>query len=141
MSLEGSEDQETRTKASGALNAMRNIDFICGLMILKNFMLKAKMLSDYLQVETINVAGALKSWNGPRSRFLKTTPSQKTMAAFGRQSNDSNAGVGQLHFTFEVFKFIDSLYFNLGGEVPISRKRFLRKHTKISRVHDISCTL
>ena len=44
---------------SGVLNAVYNIDFICGLMILKNVMFKAKMLSDYLQGETINVAGAL----------------------------------------------------------------------------------
>ena len=43
VSLEGSKDQETKTKASGVLNAVHNIDFICGLMILKN-MLKAKML-------------------------------------------------------------------------------------------------
>ena len=36
VSLEGSKDQETKTKASGVLNAVHNIDFICGLMILKN---------------------------------------------------------------------------------------------------------
>ncbi|XP_028413676.1 uncharacterized protein LOC114536533 [Dendronephthya gigantea] len=59
MCLEGSKDQETKTKASGLLNATCNIDFICGLMLLKNIMLKAKMLSDYLQSENINVAGAL----------------------------------------------------------------------------------
>ena len=59
VSLEGSKDQETKTKASAVLNAVHNIDFICGLMILKNIMLKAKMLSDHLQGETINVAGAL----------------------------------------------------------------------------------
>ena len=41
VSLEGSKDQETKTKASGVLNAVHNIDFICGLMILKNIMLKA----------------------------------------------------------------------------------------------------
>ena len=51
--LEDSKDQETKTKASGLLNSVRNIDFICGLMISKNIMQKAKMLSDYLQGETI----------------------------------------------------------------------------------------
>ena len=58
VSLEGSKYQETKTKASGVLNVVHNIDFICGMMILKN-MFKVKMLSDYLQGEIINVAGAL----------------------------------------------------------------------------------
>ena len=34
--LESSGDRETKTKASGLYNAMVNIDFICGLMFLKN---------------------------------------------------------------------------------------------------------
>ena len=58
-SLENSADRETKTKASGLVNSMVNIDFICGLTFLKNIMFKTKMLSDYLQGESINIAGAL----------------------------------------------------------------------------------
>ena len=57
--LEGSKDGETRTKSANLLNSVRNIDFICGIMLLKNVMFKTKMLSDYLQGETVDVAGAL----------------------------------------------------------------------------------
>ncbi len=67
--LENSSDRETKTKASGLYNAMINIDFICGLVLLKNIMYKTKMLSDYLQGESINIAGALiaikLNWSGP----------------------------------------------------------------------------
>ena len=61
--LESSGDRETKTKASGLYNAMVNIDFICGLMLLKNIMYKTKVLSDYLQGESINIAGALIAIN------------------------------------------------------------------------------
>lgn len=57
--LENSPDGETKTKASGLINCVVNIDFICGLMFLKNIMFKTKMLSDCLQGESINIAGAL----------------------------------------------------------------------------------
>ena len=49
--LEGSKDGETKT--ANLLNSVRNIDFICGIMLLKNVMFKTKMLSDYLQGESI----------------------------------------------------------------------------------------
>lgn len=52
-SLENSADRETKTKASGLVNSVVNIDFICGLMFLKNIMFKTKILSDYLQGESI----------------------------------------------------------------------------------------
>ncbi len=42
VSLENSKDRETKTKASGLLNSVRNIDFLCGFMLLKNIMLKSK---------------------------------------------------------------------------------------------------
>ena len=61
--LESSGDRETKTKASSLCNAMVNIDFICGLMLLKNIMYKTKVLSDYLQGESINIAGALIAIN------------------------------------------------------------------------------
>jgi hypothetical protein len=57
--LEGSKDGETKTKAANLLNSVRNIDFICGIMLLKNVMFKMKMLSDFLQGETVDAAGAL----------------------------------------------------------------------------------
>ena len=57
--LEGSKDGETRTKLVNLVNSVLNIDFICGIMLLKNVMFKTKMLSDYLQGEIVNVAGAL----------------------------------------------------------------------------------
>ena len=61
--LESSGDRETKAKASGLYNAMVNIDFISGLMFLKNIMYKTKVLSDYLQGESINIAGALVAIN------------------------------------------------------------------------------
>jgi hypothetical protein len=57
--LEGSKDGETKTKAANLLNSVRNIDFICGIMLLKNVIFKTKMLSDFLQGETVDAAGAL----------------------------------------------------------------------------------
>ena len=57
--LEGSKGGKTKTKSANLLNSVRNIDFICGIMLLKNVMFKTKMLSDYLQGETVDVAGAL----------------------------------------------------------------------------------
>jgi hypothetical protein len=57
--LEGSKDGETKTKAANLLNSVRNIDFIYGIMLLKNVMFKTKMLSDFLQGETVDAAGAL----------------------------------------------------------------------------------
>ena len=57
--LEGSKDGETKTKSANLLHSVRNIGFICGIMLLKNVMFKTKMLSDYLQGETVDVAGAL----------------------------------------------------------------------------------
>jgi hypothetical protein len=36
-----------------------NIDFICGIMFLKNVMYKTKSLADYLQGETVDIASAL----------------------------------------------------------------------------------
>ena len=53
VSLEGSKDQEAKTKASGIVKAVHNINYICGVMILKNIMLKAKRLTDYLQGEPL----------------------------------------------------------------------------------------
>ena len=43
---ESSGDRETKTKASSLYNAMVNIDFICGLMLLKNIMYKTNVLSE-----------------------------------------------------------------------------------------------
>ena len=80
-SLEGLKDQETKTKASAVLNAVHNIDFIRRLMILKNIMLKAKMLSDYLQGETINVVGALTA-------LSSTDAVLKRMRANNNEIND-----------------------------------------------------
>jgi hypothetical protein len=36
-----------------------NIDFICGIMLLKNVMYKTKSLADYHQGETVDIASAL----------------------------------------------------------------------------------
>ena len=36
-----------------------NIDFICGIMFLKNVMYKTKLLVDYLQEETVDIVSAL----------------------------------------------------------------------------------
>ena len=63
LQILSSGDRETKTKASGLYNAMVNIDFICGLMLLKNIMYKTKVLSDYLQGKSINIAGALIAIN------------------------------------------------------------------------------
>ena len=48
---------------SGLYNAIVNIDFICGLMFLKNIVYKTKVLSEYLQGKSINIAGALIAIN------------------------------------------------------------------------------
>ena len=71
VSLENSKDRETKTKASGLLNSVRNIDFLCGFMLLKNIMLKAKMLSDYLQGETIGYCWCTGCLKYNQRRFEK----------------------------------------------------------------------
>ena len=43
--LEGSKDGETKTKSANLLNSVRNIDFVCGIMLLKNVMFKTKICS------------------------------------------------------------------------------------------------
>ena len=64
--LEGSNDGEMKTKSANLPNSVRNIGFICGIMLLKNVMFKTKMLSGYLQGETVDVADALAGapWPG-----------------------------------------------------------------------------
>ena len=45
-------DPDSKTKAAGLINMIVNIDFICGIMFLKNVMYKTKSLADYLQGES-----------------------------------------------------------------------------------------
>ncbi|CAB4036231.1 zinc finger MYM-type 1-like [Paramuricea clavata] len=52
-------DPDSKTKAAGLINMILNIDFICGIMFLKNVMYKTKSLADYLQGETVDIASAL----------------------------------------------------------------------------------
>ncbi len=52
-------DGGTKTKAAGLINAIVNIDFIWGIMLLKNVMYKTKSLADYLQGETVDISSAL----------------------------------------------------------------------------------
>ena len=52
-------DPDSKTKAAGLINMIVNIDFICGIMFLKNVMYKTKSLADYLQGETVDIASAL----------------------------------------------------------------------------------
>jgi len=52
-------DLETKRKASILINVVVNIDFICGIMVLKNFMYETKLLSDFLQGESIDMAAAM----------------------------------------------------------------------------------
>ncbi len=73
VSLENSKGPDTKTKASGLLNSVHNIDFLCGLMLLKNIMLKAKMLSDYLQGETIGYCWCNGCLKYNQRRFEKDT--------------------------------------------------------------------
>ena len=75
--LENSSDRETKTEASGLYNTMINIDLICGLMLLKNIMYKTKMLSDYLQGESINIAGALIAINSTGQALKRIRADEK----------------------------------------------------------------
>jgi len=52
-------DSETKRKAAILINLVVNIDFICGIMLLKNFMYETKLLSDFLQGESIDMAAAM----------------------------------------------------------------------------------
>lgn len=52
-------DSETKRKAAILINLVVNIDFICGIMLLKNIMYKTKLLSDFLQGESIDMAAAM----------------------------------------------------------------------------------
>ena len=54
-----SDDKEAKLRASAFLNDIVNIDFVCGLMFLKNIMPQTKTLSDYLQRKSVNVGSAL----------------------------------------------------------------------------------
>ena len=47
--VKASDDKEAKFRASALLNGNVNIDFVCGLMFLKNIMPQTKTLSDYLQ--------------------------------------------------------------------------------------------
>ena len=107
--LEGSKEGETKTKAANLLNSVRNIDFICGIMLLKNVMFKTKMLSEFLQDETVDAAGALvamSSMDGVLKRMHAedneindeieatiTAPTQKTITPFRGQSFNSYTSV------------------------------------------------
>ena len=57
--LKNGADGETKTKAATMINAIASIDFVCGIMFLKNVMYKTKSLADYLQGETVDIASAL----------------------------------------------------------------------------------
>ena len=50
---------DAKTKAAGQINMIVNIDFICGIILLKNVIYKTKSLADYLHGETVDVASAL----------------------------------------------------------------------------------
>ena len=52
-------DSEAKRKAAILINLVGNIDFICGIMLLKNIMYKTKLLSDFLQGEAIDMAAAM----------------------------------------------------------------------------------
>ena len=52
-------DSETKRKAAILINLVVNIDFICGIMLLKNIMYKTKLLSDFFQGEAIDMAAAM----------------------------------------------------------------------------------
>ena len=52
-------DPETKRKAALLINLVVNIDFICRIMLLKNIMYKTKLLSDFLQGESIDMAAAM----------------------------------------------------------------------------------
>ena len=52
-------DSETKRKAAILINLVVNIDFICGILLLKNFMYETKLLSDFLQGESIDMAAAM----------------------------------------------------------------------------------
>ena len=52
-------DSETKRKAAILINLVVNIDYICGIMLLKNIMYKTKLLSDFLQGESIDMAAAM----------------------------------------------------------------------------------
>ena len=54
-----SDQKEAKLRASALLNDIVSIDFVCGLMFLKNIMPQTKTLSDYLQRKSVNVASAL----------------------------------------------------------------------------------
>ena len=58
-----SDDKEAKLRTSAFLNDIVNIDFVCGLMFLKNIMPQTKTLSDYLQRKSVNVASALVELN------------------------------------------------------------------------------
>ena len=52
-------DTEAKRKAAILINLVVNIDFICGIMLLKHIMYKTKFLSDFLQGESIDMAAAM----------------------------------------------------------------------------------
>ena len=52
-------NKEAKLRASAFLNDIVNIDFVCGLMFLKNIMPQTKTLSDYLQRKSVNVANVV----------------------------------------------------------------------------------
>lgn len=56
-------DTYSKSKAAGLINAIVNIDFICGIMILKNIMYKTKILTDFLQGQSVDISAAVIAIN------------------------------------------------------------------------------
>jgi len=52
-------DPETTRKTALLINLVVSIDVICGIMLLKNIIYKTKLLSDFLQRESIDMAAEM----------------------------------------------------------------------------------
>ena len=88
-----SDDKEAKLRTSAFLNDIVNIDFVCGLMFLKNIMPQTKTLSDYLQRKSVNVASALVELNSTQD-CLK-----------GMRSEDKNLN-NQIEAAISVAKYL-----------------------------------
>ena len=73
-------------RTSAFLNGIVNIDFVCGLLFLKNIMPRTKTLSDYLQRKSVNVASALVELNSTQDCLKRMRSEDKN---FNNQIEDA----------------------------------------------------
>ena len=138
-------------RTSAFLNYIVNIDFVCGLMFLKNIMPQAKTLSDYLQRKSVNVASALVVLNSTQDCLKRMRSEDKNfnneieaaISVAKYLGTDPIADFARLHknrrrpeaenfelqqistfYRTEFFKFIDSLSATLAEKEKCLRGTF-----------------